>query len=770
MNTRTRRTPIAAVIVHCSLYSLFIALAVAYSLASPLYEPTDELRHFRYVRHLIVYRSLPVQRADVPRAQSHHPPLYYALGALASGWVPVEQEVYYEPPINPYWAYRYWEVSDDNKNQYLHSGDVGQLGQLPHLHGVVLAAYVVRWMTVLIGAGVVWLTYRIGREILPDQPALAIGGAALVAFNPQFVYLSGAVNNDIPAALCSAAVLLVCIRLVRDGPSVRTDVTLGILYGLALLTKFHLLALLVPIALAYLIAARPPRTHTPILPHPHTPDWRAFLRGILTILGLAALISGWWFWRNQVLYGDPTGMSKVNELWAGRPAGGNWWAILQNLPYLWSSLWGRFGYGQVPLPQIIYQGALVFCLLALAGYLLPRRDPLPRAPMLLLATVSLIFAAVVSYYILIQPAGAMGRFLFPGLPAFAFLLCLGLSRFLPRRLTWVAGLIVTVGMAALALYALVGVLAPAFARPHPLTETEIEAVPNPTSVEFGDAGFPSYGEDQRGVARLLGYRVTPTTVEPGDVVNVTLYWQTLARPNQNYAVFVHLLSEVGTMVAQRDTYHGLGSYPTTAWEPGVAFADTYRLHIPETAYAPDRGHIQIGMYQPDGPRLTIPDGRDALRLATVDISPRSSPLEGGLRGVNPLNVNFGDQAALAGYTLDRRVVQPGETIRLTLYWRALAPMETNYSVFAHVLGVKDQVWAGNDGWPAGGNAPTGLWKPGQVIEDVRDLAVGLTTPPDFYDIEVGLYGSGGNRLPVVAEDGRWLDSRVLLSKIRVVDE
>jgi len=254
-------------------------------------------------------------------------------------------------------------------------------------------------------------------------------------------------------------------------------------------------------------------------------------------------------------------------------------------------------------------------------------------------------------------------------------------------------------------------------------------------------------------------------------MDVTLYWQALARTDQNYAVFVHLLSEVGTMVAQRDTYPGLGRYPTTVWEPGVAFADTYRVHIPETAYAPDLGYIQVGIYLPGGQRLATPDGQDALRLMTVEIRPRPtpllSPLEGG--GVpNPLDANFGDQAALAGYTLDRRVVRPGETIRLTLYWRALAPMETDYRVFAHVLGIENQVWANSDSQPAGGAAPTSHWQPGQIVEDVRDLTVGLTTPPDFYDIEVGLYAPGEGRLPVIAEDGHWLDSRVLLSKIRVV--
>ncbi len=719
----------------------YLLLSIAYSLASPLYEPTDELRHFRYVRHIAVYHSLPVQSDEGPRAQSHHPPLYYTLGALISGWVPIEdpvkQDVYYAPPTNPYWGYQPWAVGADNKNQYLHTPDEDE--HVP-FRGVTLAVYLVRWMTALMGGGVVWLTYRIGRDLAPDHPALAVGAAALVAFNPQFLYLSGAINNDIPAALCGAAVLWACLRLVRLGPSPRIDVTLGLLYGLALLTKFHLVALFGLIALAYLLAAWPTR------------DWRALARGLLIVLGVAALLSGWWFWRNYVLYGDPTGMSKVNELWGGRSASENWWAIRQSLPYLWSSLWGRFGYGQVPLPLPIYQGVFALCLLGLVGHLVPRRDRLPRPALLILGSSCLLLVAVVCYYILIQPAGAMGRFLFPVLPAFVILVVWGLSRFFPPRLAWLSGLAPAVLMAALAVYALVGVLVPAFAPPVPLDAVEIERIPNPVAVEF------------EGVARLLGYRVVPQIVEPGGSVDVTLYWQPLARTEVNFAVFVHLLSDVGAMIAQRDTYPGLGRSPTTMWEPGVVFADTYRVAVPETSYAPDRGYIQVGLYRPGGPRLATPDGRDAVRLVEVEVRPRPGPLP------NPLEVNFGDRISLVGYELDRRAVEPGGTIHLTLYWRASAPLEQDYRVFAHVLGVENQVWANSDGPPASGAAPTSGWQPGQMVEDGRVLRVGLTTPPSIYDIEVGVYRPGEGRLPVVAEDGHWLDNRVLLGKIRVKDE
>jgi len=730
---------------HCSLFIIlaaYLALALAYTLSSPIYEPTDEIRHFRYVRHLIVYRELPVQSAEGPRAQSHHPPLYYALGALASWWVHVEQDVYYDPPTNPHWDSRYWEVSDDNKNQYLHGADE----QFP-FHGVTLAVYVVRWMTVLIGAGVVCVTYGIGREIAPGRPGLAAGAAALVGFNPQFIYLSGAINNDILAALCGGAVLWACVRLVRHGPSWRIDVVLGVLYGLALLTKFNLVALSALIELAYALAMWRTRDGSTAL----TGGWRAFLRGNLIVGGLAVAIAGWWFARNYALYGDLTGMSKVNDLWLGRSFSEGLWAIPQSLPYLWSSLWGRFGYGQLPLPEVVYQALFWFCVIALTGHLIPRRGSPPAALLIPLIASVLLFVGVVFYYIAIQPAGPMGRFLFPCLPAFAVLVSLGLSRLFPRRWGWVAGAVVAIGMAALAVYALVGVLTPGFGRPRPLTASEIATIPNRVNADLDDT------------ARLLGYEVTPTAVKPGEEIEVTLYWEPLARTGQNYAVFVHLLSDTGTMVAQRDTYPGLGRYLTTAWEPGVPFADTYCVHVPETAYAPDAGYIQVGLYLPDGPRLTAPDGRDALRLAAVEILPHDSEFP------NPLDANFDGKAALVGYALDRRAVRPGETIRLTLYWRALSKMERSYGVFAHVLGDENQVWAWNDGWPIEGNAPTFSWEPGQIVEDVRDLRVGETTPPGFYDIEVGLHSDEG-RLPILAEDGHRMGDRVLLSKIRVMEE
>jgi hypothetical protein len=114
----------------------------------------------------------------------------------------------------------------------------------------------------------------------------------------------------------------------------------------------------------------------------------------------------------------------------------------------------------------------------------------------------------------------------------------------------------------------------------------------------------------------------------------------------------------------------------------------------------------------------------------------------------PLSYRLGDWAELAGYeiSLER------DKIELTIYWRALARTDGDYSVFVHALGEGDIV-AQSDGTPAAGSLPTWCWLPGEVVADVHVLEVGGQEPDE---IGVGLYDwRDGLRLPVsppVADD------------------
>ena len=188
----------------------FVILALAYSIVNPLHEGTDELRHFRFVRFVASTGRLPVQGQEECRSQSHHPPLFYTLGALATFWIDTGKEICHNPAENPFWAYRYWEVGQDNKNQYLHGPDES----FPW-HGEALAVHIVRAINVLIGAGVVWLTWATARVIWPGRVAMALGATAFVAFNPMFLYMSGSINNDVIAAFSGAAVVYACARLLN---------------------------------------------------------------------------------------------------------------------------------------------------------------------------------------------------------------------------------------------------------------------------------------------------------------------------------------------------------------------------------------------------------------------------------------------------------------------------------------------------------------------------------------------------------------------------
>jgi len=279
---------------------------------------------------------------------------------------------------------------------------------------------------------------------------------------------------------------------------------------------------------------------------------------------------------------------------------------------------------------------------------------------------------------------------------------------------------------------------------------------------------------------LLGYEVMSneergtSELRPGDSLVVTLYWQSLAEMKagilaKDYSVFVHLLDENELIVAQRDMYPGQGLYPTSLWSVGDAIANRYVLLLPETAFAPNQAQLEVGLYDfATGERLLAygSDGEllgDNARFHDIEILPQSEA-----EVPNPVNFNFGNRIALIGYDMDRRFASPGETIHLILYWRTLAKMEENYSVFTHILGEENRIWAQKDSWPRGGDAPTSTWQPGQTIADEYALTIYADTPHDAYDVEIGLYlAATGDRLRIVGPGGRLLDDRVLLSKVRV---
>lgn len=777
----------------------FVILSFASSVINPLFEATDELRHYRFVQHIIQLKRLPVQGEVGCSAQGHHPPLFYTLGAMATFWIDTGRPVCSQLEENPFWQYRYWEVGNDNKNLYLHTA-----AEMFPWSGEALAAHVGRGLNVLIGAGVVYLTWLLGQALWPSRPSLALGASAFVAFNPMFVYMAGSINNDVIAALSGTAVLLASVKLVQSdvGLSRRWGVALGVLFGVALLSKFNLapVALLIETAVTWIAWRKK--------------QWRLWLEVNLLIAGLTLLLAGWWFVRNQILYGEPTGFQRLTELWGVRNPAESWGVAIFELPYTWTSLWGRFGYGQVPLPDAIYIGLRWLVGIGLLGLLLrvwllrsqfspspqpsPLREreqnPLPLKgggpgrgsssfALLLLVLDVILFFVVVFNYLLVSPAGAMGRFFFPALPALALLTFYGLSAWLdlispPQPISSLQSfgsaqdkppvsllaIIVNLGMATLTVIAIFGYLADAFARPE--TFAADTAVPNPI-----DAQFDSF-------AILRGYELDSTTLQPGGYLMLDLYWEVIGQPPGNFLLFVHLIDqETGTLIAQRDTHPGLGNFPSSQWQPGDRFVDTIRLHASETMYTPTTADLQIGLYAPgeNSYRLGIAAENgtflgDALPLREIAITEGDNWRDDGQSFPNLLNQNFFNDLRLTGYEYNQRVLAPGDSLEVTLYWEALRDAPPDYLVEVALCELPCPEWQ-----PALVTAvspslfaATSSLQAGQIVADSYFLPLDSSLPPGSYGIHVTLIDAV-TKAPqnIIAEDGHYIDDRLLLSRIRV---
>ena len=138
-----------------------------------------------------------------------------------------------------------------------------------------------------------------------------------------------------------------------------------------------------------------------------------------------------------------------------------------------------------------------------------------------------------------------------------------------------------------------------------------------------------------------------------------------------------------------------------------------------------------------------------------------------LAASHPLDARFADEVALEGYDLEPPTVAPGETIHLTLYWRALRQPQRPYTVFTHLLDPGGKPRGQQDNMPVRGSLPTTCWQPGEFVADPYDIAVAADAPPGQYWLEAGLYRwQTGERLSLSGPQAA-LPDRVLLGPLQV---
>lgn len=221
----------------------------------------DERQHANYIRRFMTGQGFGVLDPKDPNLgenyQVHQPPAYYL---LATGWAKLAQAE----------------------------------GVEAHDDGIKL-----RFLNALIGAGTVVGTFFLG---FWGHRRIEVGliAAAFVALLPMNIALSGAISNDPLLFLLCTWVLALLARSVREGWDWKGVIWIGVLTGLAMLTKTTALAL-VPVILVAAFLKRPT------------------IAQFGAAAGIALVFAMPWWLRNMSLYGDPFALKQFNLAFAGSP-------------------------------------------------------------------------------------------------------------------------------------------------------------------------------------------------------------------------------------------------------------------------------------------------------------------------------------------------------------------------------------------------------------------------------------------------------------------
>lgn len=685
----------------------YAVLALAMSLIVPLGEAPDEIDHFLYVRYLLENRAFPVMKpvaADNETMEANQPPLFYLLNAAVTAPFPMTAAADF--PLNACFTF---DPHDGGRAHfYLH-----QPAEQNVFSSDYLAFRAARLVSVLLGLVTVWLAYRLGRQMVPGDARVGLLAAAFLAFNPQFVFMTASVNNDVLTAVLGAALVYVSVQAATQ-PTLRRFIVPGVLMGLALLTKFALLAFWPLALLAVALAAIRERYRVLRMAYSEIRIPHSAFRNLLLVLILPVLLAGWWYVRAARLYGDPLAwdvhlQAKGSEVLRAAPLA---LADLREFVVIhFQSYWAWFGWLKIQAPGWVYGLLAVMVAAAVVGVILVVRDRRleigdwrranlqslisnlsvsATAVLFNLLAVGAIYASLLRYMQTINWSGYQGRLAYAAAAPVAALLGLGWWRLGRSKVGgWWMMVLPAAGLGMLALGSL-GQVAGSFPRPAlytpPVDWTRIcRAVGNGFYVEavaMPDWVLPGeeIGVNVAGYGSIAGKAVAEAVLLVGDEV-------------------------VATAVTD------------LVWPARNPITTTLTLTVPQNT-APARGLLLL--YLDEQP----------VELGLVKIAPVAA-----VTAVpdHPLTANFANDVALLGYDLQ---VENGQ-VRLTTYWQALRPLPVDYTIFVHLLGTDGSLIAQQDGPPQDGRYPTSIWDVGEVVVD----EVMLIWPPDGTpaQVAVGLY-------------------------------
>lgn len=273
-----------------------------------------------------------------------------------------------------------------------------------------------------------------------------------------------------------------------------------------------------------------------------------------------------------------------------------------------------------------------------------------------------------------------------------------------------------------------------------------------------------------GKVRFLGYSLLTKEVRPGDILQLTLFWQAIAPMSERYKVFTHVIDLYGHLVGQRDAEPGGGAKITTVWKKDERIVDNYGLLI-LPATPPGEYAIEIGMYHLEtGERLPVIEQDqkvgDHVLLQSVRILPAVAPPPMSVLGMKrQINAHFAE-LTLLGYDLTKlgyehqpdAPIVPGDVLHLTLFWQANEEPTTDIMLLLQLRDRRGKIWAERRAQPTEGLYPTQQWQIGEIIRDQHNWFLPADLPPQRYQVHLSV-----QRAP----DGQRIGSSLVVTNLSI---
>jgi hypothetical protein len=256
------------------------------------------------------------------------------------------------------------------------------------------------------------------------------------------------------------------------------------------------------------------------------------------------------------------------------------------------------------------------------------------------------------------------------------------------------------------------------------------------------------------VAQVVGYEFVAQDVRSGGALYGKICWKSLGYTQTSYPYSLQLVGEGDVRPGTRSSYHGLGTYPMSAWRAGETFCDPTSLQVEGAVDRPRALNVLISLFD-----ISAGESPTSSVLMAVDASGNTIyPVITRVRVAPAQQITppapstlLGDFAGLSSSRLKLLPQANGSTtLSVTLQLAALKSTSIDAKIFMHVMDASGAVIAQSDHQPDAGWFPTNYWQKGDVIDDHFEISLPAGTQAKDLKFGFGMYdGQTSQRLAAV---------------------